>query len=561
MKSKSGLLLISALFFAGPGIDLSAKPVESIALLGCLRQYEPAPALSYYAERNFDLCLWVGDNIYADTQDDPAVLESCYNLLASFPSFQKLKSKTPFLATWDDHDYGDNNVGKEYPLKEFSKDLFRRFWDLEDEIPACRDGIYFSKFYPSDEGTLQVILLDVRYNRDLPFINGDILGENQWRWLEQELKRPADLRLVVSGFQYLLPNESGSETWDQYPDEMERFFELVKSTNAEGVLLVSGDQHHGEVDRKRGAFGYDAVEIQFAGINQIETQGTNPYRVTGPMTSLHSMAELKIQWQSTEEDVPHVLFEIHDTHDMSLDLSYRVNFSELRNNLDITPSRELLQPILCELNWDTAKVVCRYTTNGKSPTKDAPVYEGPITISETTQMRAQLFDHKGRPRSQEMVSDFVKAPPISGVDLTGRNTQPGLEFSYYEGMFEELPDFSKISPAKTGTAQDWLVENIAQREDHYALKYKGWIRVDETDFYEFRLISDDGSRLFIHDRLLIDNDGSHSERAIIRGIALEAGWHPISLEYFEDYMGQKLQLDIRNGQNRFEVVKSSQLAH
>lgn len=542
-------------------MDTSAKPVESIALLGCLRQYEPAPALAYYAERDFDLCLWVGDNIYADTQDDPTVLESCYDLLASFPSFQKLKSKSPFLATWDDHDYGDNNVGQEYPLKEFSKDLFRRFWGLENEIPDCRDGVYFSKLYPSEKGTLQVILLDVRYNRDQPFTGGTILGENQWRWLEEELKRPADLRMVVSGFQYLLPNESGSETWDQYPDEMERFFELVKSTNAEGVVLVSGDQHHGEVDRKRGAFGYDAVEIQFAGINQIEPQGINPYRVTGPMKSLHSMAELKIQWESTEEDVPHLLFEIRDTHDMSLEVSYRVNFSELRNHLNITPSRNFLQPIRCELEWDTAKLHCRYTIDGTTPTKDSTLYQTPISISDNTLVRARLFDQQGRPRSREAVSKFEKADPIAGVDLSNQNIQDGLAFEYFEGMFEKLPDFSQIQLLKSGSALDWDIEKIALQEDHYALRYKGWIRVDKTDYYDFRLFSDDGSRLFIHDQLLIDNDGSHSERAVIRGLALEAGWHPISVEYFEDYMGQKLQLDIRSNNDRFQVVKSNQLAH
>ncbi len=535
-----------------------ADRVSSIALLGCLRQYEPAPALAYYAERDFDLCLWVGDNIYADTMDDPAVLESCYDLLGSFPSFQLLKNKAPFLATWDDHDFGYNNAGKEYPLKAYSKDLFRRFWGLEQEIPACRDGVYFSKIFPSEGGTLQVILLDVRYNRDLPFTDGTVLGESQWSWLESELQRPADLRLLVSGFQYLLPHEAGSETWDQYPKEMDRLCELIKSVNAEGVLLITGDQHYGEVARMRGAFGYDAVEVQFAGINQIETQEHNPYRVTGPMKSLHSMAELKIQWESTEVDVPHVLFEIHDTHDMRLEVSYRINLSELRTNLKITPSREFLNPIECKLDWDAPKVHCRYTTDGESPTSDSALYSNPVQIFETTRIRAQLFDDQARPIGKEVVSDFVKADPIPGVDLASVVYQPGLWFSYYEGNFNKLPDFKQLTPVYSGTASNWDLKEIAQREDHFALKYEGWIYIDETDYYEFRLTSDDGSQLLIHDLPLIVNDGSHSKRAVVGGLALKLGWHPICVEYFEDYMGQKLLLEIRNNKGAFQVTQKRQ---
>ena len=63
------------------------KPYR-IALLGCIREYEPAPALWKYTEINADLALWVGDNIYADTEDDPSVIANGYQTLGNLEAFK-----------------------------------------------------------------------------------------------------------------------------------------------------------------------------------------------------------------------------------------------------------------------------------------------------------------------------------------------------------------------------------------------------------------------------------------------------------------------------------------
>ena len=208
-------LLLQTLFTP---LSAQSGSIQRVAILACHRQNEPSPALAKYIAAKPDLCLWIGDNVYADTRDNISFIEACYNTLAAKPDFQTLKTTVPYLATWDDHDFGLNDAGKEYKLKSQSKDLFRKFWGLEQEIPAAQEGIYYAKTFKQEDQTLQVIMLDVRYNRDAPDGKGDVLGEAQWKWLEAQLRQPATLRLIVSGFQILLNQEAGSETWDFFSE-------------------------------------------------------------------------------------------------------------------------------------------------------------------------------------------------------------------------------------------------------------------------------------------------------------------------------------------------------
>lgn len=315
----------------GPSLAVPAKDVRDyrISVLGCLRQNRPAPALSRYVEHRADLSLWVGDNIYADSKDDPSIIQRCYDELGANPDFRRLRQGPPTMATWDDHDYGDNNEDKHYRLKNEAREMFVRFWGLERDIPSSRSGIWWSRVIEHSGRRLQVIMLDNRWHRDPPGPDADMLGEEQWAWLGERLSEPADLRLVVSGSQVLLPKESGSETWDQYPKARERLFSLIRDRKAERVLFVTGDQHYAEVCRSRDVIGYDAVEFQFAGINQTEKPEFNPFRVSPCAMALHSDAMIDIRWQSDEFDPAHVLFRVFDSISGQVEIAYRVNLAEL----------------------------------------------------------------------------------------------------------------------------------------------------------------------------------------------------------------------------------------
>ncbi|QDU89531.1 PhoD-like phosphatase [Pirellulimonas nuda] len=309
----------------------SPLAVVRIGLAGCHQQTQPAPAFWRYVTAKPDLMLWLGNNVYTDTPDDLAVIEEGHAALASLPAFEQLRRAVPMAATWDDHDYGLNNCGKDYALKEPSKQHFRRFWGLEDCVPADRDGVYHARYFGEGDQRLQVLLLDGRYNRDAPGDDADTLGERQWSWLEEELRRPARLRLIVSGYQVLLDKDAHFETWSKFPRARRRLFDLIRASGAEGVVFLAGDQHYGEASRLPEAIGYDAIELMFCGVNQQEPHVLNRGRVTPVAHAKNAYALLDLQWRASETDEPHLLFRVFDADRDAAELTYRVNFSELRN--------------------------------------------------------------------------------------------------------------------------------------------------------------------------------------------------------------------------------------
>ena len=529
------LLILCGLSLMAQPKDLSSSGPFRIAVLGCHKQFEPAPALFRYLEAEPNLCLWIGDNIYADTEDDITYIDSCYNALAAKPAFGRLIENYPYMATWDDHDFGLNNAGRHYPLKKQSKQRFRRFWRLEDEIPEERDGIYYDQFFEFNGHTVQVMMLDVRYNRDDPGTNGDPLGANQWKWLEVALAKKADLKLLVSGFQILLDGDSGSETWENFPDAREQLFRLIREKQVQGLVFLTGDQHYGEVCRLDKALDFDAIELQFAGINQIEAPEFNSYRISNVIESKHSYAYLDIYFDKTKFDVPHLEFQIFDALSNQRELFYRVNFSELKLHIDFPTDTLFAGTKQVSLDHAYPQLILRYTLDGNIPDQDATIYEQPIEIDRGATIKARLFDKNGMPRSKTMAQTFTKLEPLPAKEK--RNKTPGLKYAYYEGDFENIPEFANIDPIKEGVTDNFEPEAIALREDHYAILFEGFIDIPGDDVYTFYTYSDDGSKLIIDKQLVVDNSGSHSAKKRTGSIALQKGLHPIRIEYFEDYDG------------------------
>lgn len=323
-------LLLAGLLAASPAqLFGQAESVTRLAIIGCHRQDRPAPALLSYVKAKPQVALWVGDNVYADTRDSPNHIRRCYARLTQQPGYKELKESAEFVATWDDHDYGLDNTGKNYPLKKESKEIFRKFWEVEQYVPAGRSGIYHARYFGKGEERLQIILLDGRYNRDNEGVQSDTLGEEQWKWLAQELRKPAALRLVVSGYQVLLDRTSKFETWAKFPKARARLFKLIQDTKAKRVVFIAGDQHYGEVGRIPSALGYDAVEIMFAGINQEEPHVFYSHRVSPVAHAKDSYGLIDIQWKRNKIDRPHLLFRAFDAKTDQAEITYRLNFHEI----------------------------------------------------------------------------------------------------------------------------------------------------------------------------------------------------------------------------------------
>jgi alkaline phosphatase D len=213
------------------------------------------------------------------------VMRAEYAKLAALPGYQKLLKTCPVLATWDDHDMGANDAGAEYPKKREAQQVFLDFFGVPKDDPRRKqEGVYHAAVFGPPGKRVQVILLDTRYFRSplarrprsvkgpgLYVANRDpkstILGEAQWKWLEQQLRRPAEVRLLCSSIQ-LASEDHGFEKWMNFPHERERLFRLVRQTKAGGLIVLSGDRHMAELSRLDDAVGYTLFDLTSSGLNQ-----------------------------------------------------------------------------------------------------------------------------------------------------------------------------------------------------------------------------------------------------------------------------------------------------
>jgi len=267
------------------------EPLARIAFGSCAKQDQPQPIWETVSENKPQLFMFLGDNIYGDT-DDMDLLREKYVLLGQQPGYQKLKRTCPILATWDDHDLGANDAGAEFAKKRESQQIFLDFFEAtKDDVRRTREGIYSSGVYGPAGRRVQIILLDCRYFRSqlkpgftpgepgegyrgkyLP--NSDpeatVLGESQWRWLAEQLKVPAELRIIGSSYQ-ILADEHGSEAWGNFPLERKRLLRTLRDSKAKGIVLLSGDRHLAEIARlpadHADGIGYPLVEVTSSSLN------------------------------------------------------------------------------------------------------------------------------------------------------------------------------------------------------------------------------------------------------------------------------------------------------
>lgn len=267
-------------------VCLSSVKAETtrIAFGSCASQERPQPIWAEINKLEPELFLLIGDNIYGDTQD-MSVLRAKYAKLDAMPGFQELRSKTRLLGIWDDHDYGANNAGFEYPMKKESQQVFLDFFRVPQDSPRRKqEGIYYSETFGKPGQRVQLILLDTRYFRSPVLVEKDpvsgrtfpipntnltstILGTAQWKWLEEQLRKPAELRLIASGIQ-VVPQDTHAEKWMDFPHERERLFRTIKETGANGVMFLTGDRHFGELSVINTEVGYPLIDMTSSGLNQ-----------------------------------------------------------------------------------------------------------------------------------------------------------------------------------------------------------------------------------------------------------------------------------------------------
>ncbi len=134
----------------------------------------------------------------------------------------------------------------------------------------------------------------------------------------------------------------------------------------------------------------------------------------------------------------------------------------------------------------------------------------------------------------------LPSKPMAAVD-PGK-VEPGLTYRYFEGDFAKLPDFTKLQPAASGTTPVVQRKDVVKRPEKHAVEYTGFIDIPREGVWTFVLNSDDGTRLWIGDDLLIDNDGDYNPNDHAGNARLAKGLHPIRIAYRQRDGGAKLDL-------------------
>ena len=321
------LLIFAGLVPAADAQQPPAQPTMSRILFGsCAKQNRPIPIFSTIVSHKPDLFIFMGDNIYADTSDLD-VMRQKYAALAERAEFRTLRDSCPILATWDDHDYGINDGGADFNQKRGAERLFLDFWRIPADSPRRqRPGVYGAHTFGPIGRRIQVLLLDTRYFRGplekgpkrvggsyVPTTNTRIplLGEPQWKWLEQRLREPANLRILVSSIQ-CLPADAGQECWANLPHERRRLFQLIEDTRASGLLIISGDRHWAELSTVSQNVPYPLWELTASSFNQVHPRGTpttNRYRADRRTFHRENFGALMIDWNQPD---PRLKFQILD---------------------------------------------------------------------------------------------------------------------------------------------------------------------------------------------------------------------------------------------------------
>ena len=266
-------------------LPLPTGTVTQIAFGSCTRRLADHSIFNTVVEVDPDLFLHLGDAIYPDVDDEETApldpwpttnslsrIEAFYAEVALRPEYTRLRESVPTMAVWDDHDYGVNDGGGDFEFKEETQSLFLDFYgEPAGSWRRSTPGIYDSRVLGPEGQRVQVILLDVRYFRSAPipdtrsddekkalniagrYMASDdpvatVLGDAQWAWLEERLREPAEVRLLVSGYP-IVPTELGRDAWGNFPSERQRLFDLVGETGANGVVFMSGDVHFAEISQ------------------------------------------------------------------------------------------------------------------------------------------------------------------------------------------------------------------------------------------------------------------------------------------------------------------------
>ena len=300
------------------------RTLKRICFGSCATQHNDVFGIfNYIAAQYPDLYIAGGDNIYGDFF---AVLPGTYDYMKrAYEEMWKRKEVTNLynnvetIAIWDDHDYGQNDGVIDNTAKYYAKTLLFDYFKVAPDDPRRFNPsgeIYVNYEYGDDAHRVQFIMLDNRWNRTPYKVGGPVgalsgydtimdsnarmMTDEQWTWLEQQFKRPAKLRFIVSGSQFSA-SYNGGEAWSIMPLEKQRMVDLIKSTRVNGVVFLSGDVHFADENVLREPGCYPLYDFTASGLTHYTTspyESTNRIKGSGAPFAGLNFGQIDINWDA-----------------------------------------------------------------------------------------------------------------------------------------------------------------------------------------------------------------------------------------------------------------------
>jgi alkaline phosphatase D len=314
-----------------PGIvgeynDEPEKVLTNISFGSCATQMDyyavtPVPDKAIFTtivNKNPQLYIAGGDNVYADIiavlPGNVNYINTAYRQMWADPDFTNLRKNVPIIATWDDHDYGQNDGTSNNPAKVVAKNAFLSWWKIPQDSPLRkREGVYQTYYYGPEDKRVQIIMLDLRSFQSskgqLPLagLNGyqlqtdtnkTMLGPVEWAWLREELLKPAKIRIIMSSVQFSAEYNK-FENWAIFPSEIEKMYRTIRETKAEGVFFISGDVHYADLNVRTPENLYPMYDFTSSGLTHIEDAPyASKYRGFEPFRDLN-FGLIRINWDVT----------------------------------------------------------------------------------------------------------------------------------------------------------------------------------------------------------------------------------------------------------------------
>jgi hexosaminidase len=243
------------------------------------------------------------------------------------------------------------------------------------------------------------------------------------------------------------------------------------------------------------------------------------------------------------------------THLMRLD-GMKVNY-RLPEPSGFGGQNAFINDITIEMQAPLPDAQVRYTLDGTDPTTDSKIYTAPIRLTENTTVKAVTVMPSGR-TSYVRQGTYEKQQLQSAV--TPSKLEDGVNCKYFEGRIWKMAEWDKLKLVRE-SGQDTLVLPKDIRDDNFAVELTGYIKIAREGIYTFYTSSDDGSVLYLHDKLVVNNDGDHGNQEKSGQIALAAGYHPIKVRFFELGGAENLSAAYMGPGLKKQMVPASILFH